>query len=191
MIVKSLWLALAILCLTTSLSAQTAEPDPPKKPPQLKLEVIPTKRVYKVGDTVFVKYKLTSLADGTLCFPPPAPEAQQSVTGYLTTEASPTTLDDGDRFIEGFWEKNPTDEQLRSNVTNQWVRLGMSEPYKPKRAGKVTVLTKPGEWVLQSTYVPPALTTGQRVIVESLGCTPPDARVPSGPITVTVMNAPK
>jgi hypothetical protein len=188
---KQLILVLLVTAvLSPDLHAQVKPQETQTKPPQLKLEVIPLKSIYRVGETVLVKYKLTSLVDGTLCFPPPAPEAHQSVTGYLTTEASSTTRDAaGNRFLEGFWEKDPTDEQLRSKVTNQWVKLGMSEPYEPKQAGKVTVLTEPGEWVIRSTYVPPALTTGQRVIVESLGCTPPDVEVHSAPVTITVMSA--
>ena len=182
----------AVLSLTPVLSAQSAKTTPAAKPPQLTLEIIPLKKTYFVGETVFVKYKLTSLIDGTLCFPNASAEAQQFVTGYLITDAAPTTLGgERDRFIESFWERNPIDEQLRSNVMSHWVKLGMSEPYKPRRTGKVTVLTDPGEWVLQSTYVPPELKASQKAIVESLGCTPPSVEVHSTPVTITVLSSPK
>lgn len=177
--------------LSPLLHAQVKPQETQTKPPQLKLEVIPTKKVYKVGDTVFVKYKLTSLVDGTLCFPPPTAEAQLFDTGYLTTDATQPTSDERDRFIEVFDARHPTDEELRNNVTSKWIKLGMSEPYKPKQAGRVAVLTEPGQWTLRSTYSPPEPNAREKAIVESLGCTPPDVEVHSTPVVITVMNAPK
>ena len=173
------------------LSSQTATPLLAPKPPQLKLEIIPLKKTYFVGETVFVKYKLTSLVDGTLCFPPPTAEAQLFDTGYLTTDATQPTSDERQQFIEVFDARHPTDEELRNNIASQWIRLGMSEPYKPKQAGRVTVLTEPGQWTLRSTYHPPELNARESAIVESLGCTPPDLEVHSGLVTITVMSAPK
>jgi hypothetical protein len=173
------------------LSSQTAAPVLAPKPPHLKLEIVPVKKTYFVGESVFVRYRLTSLVDGTLCFPPPTAEAQLFHTGYLTTDATQPTSDERHRFIEVFDARGPTDEELRNNVTSKWIRLGMSEPYKPKQAGRVTVLTEPGQWTLRSTYHPPELNAREKAIVESLGCTPPDVEVHSDPVTITVISAPK
>jgi hypothetical protein len=173
-----------------SLAAQTQPQETRANVPQIKLEVTPTKKTYRVGETVFVKYKLTSLSDGTLCFPQPGVEAQSHWTGYLTTEAILTRetgdTDGGDRFIENFWERRPTEEQLRSDIANRWIKLGMSEPYIPKKAGNVRILTQPGEWVLQTTYNPPALES-QKTLIESLGCSLPDSPVRATPVTITVL----
>lgn len=173
------------------LSSQTATPVLAPKPPQLDLEITPAKKTYFVGETVFVKYRLTSLADGTLCFPPPEAESHVSVTGYLLTDANPIGPDEKDKFIEVYDVRSPTDEQLRFKVATKWTKVGMSEPCRPKQAGKVAVLTEPGEWVLRSTYHPPELLAGQKAIVESLGCTPPDVEVYSTPVTITVLSSPK
>jgi len=183
-------LSIPFVAAVQLLSSQTATPVLAPKPPQLKLEIIPLKKTYSVGETVFVKYRLTSLIDGTLCFPAPAAESLLSVTGYLLTDANPSTSDEKDKFIEVYDARYLTDEQLRSNVTTKWIKLGMSEPYRPKHAGKVTVLTEPGG-VLGSAYHPPELPGDQKAIVGSLGCTPPDVEVHSVPVTITVMNAPK
>jgi hypothetical protein len=186
---RSIWLLAAALTLRPLLTAQTAAPDPTRKEPQLKLEIIPLKRSYRVGEIVFVRYKLTGLADGTLCFPVPAEEAQVSVAGYMLTEANPLTSDEKDKFIEVYDARFPTDEQLRSDITTKWIKLGMSEPYKPKQVGKVTVLTESGQWTLQSTYHPPELNAREFSIVESLGCSPPNAEVHSTPVTITVLSS--
>lgn len=72
---KPAWFS--VLSLAVSLSPATAQVKPTAnelKPPQLQLEITPLNHVYKVGETVFIKYKLTSLVDGTLCFPAPTPE---------------------------------------------------------------------------------------------------------------------
>jgi hypothetical protein len=188
---RLLLIPVAVLTLTLVLSTQTAKPSPTPKPPQLTLEIIPVKKAYVVGETLFVKYKLTSLADGTLCFPPPEAESHVSVTGYLLTDANPLSSDEKDKIIEVYDARYPTDEELRSNVTTRWIKLGMSEPYRPRESGRVAKLTAPGEWVLSSTYYPPELPTGQKAIVESLGCTPPVVEVHSTPVTITVSTSPK
>jgi hypothetical protein len=188
---RFLLLSVTIFPFQSLLSAQAASPVPPTKPPQLQLEITSVKRTYFVGETLFVKYKLTSLADGTLCFPPPIAEAQVFDTGYLTTDATQPTSDERDRFIEVFDARHPTDDELRNNVTSKWIKLGMSEPYQPKPAGRVTVLTEPGQWTLRSTYHPPELNSREKSIVESLACSVPDVEVHSASVTITVTNAPE
>ena len=174
------------------LSAQDAPAMKEPKPPQVKLEIVPLKKTYLVGETVLVKYKLTSLVDGTLCFPTPAGQSQQFVTGYVETDAT-RAVDGGygDQFIEHFWERHPSEERLRSEVVDRWVKLGMSEPFKLKRASAVTVLTQQGDWVLQSTYHPPQLSPHEKAVIESLGCTTPDAEIRSAPVAIRVINAPE
>ena len=184
-------LSVPLVAAVQWLTAQTVKPEP-AKPPQLTLEIIPVKKAYVVGETLFVKYKLISLSDGTLCFPAPAIHADQSVTGYLTTVDIPPAqgADESDRFIEHFWERHPSEEKLRSDVENHWIKLGMSEPYHPKRSDKIGVLTAPGEWVLRSTYYPPQLNAQEKAMIELLGCTAADVPVQSS-ATITVMNTPR
>lgn len=181
----------AALTLTSVLSAQSAKSTPAPRPPQLTLEIIPAKKTYFVGETLFVKYKLTSLVDGTLCFAQPAVEQTGGFGGYLKTDVTSPQGEDLDFFIDHVWPMHPTQEEIRRDVANRWIRLGMSEPYTPKAKARITVLSGPGEWVLKSTYYPPELKSGEKPIVESLGCSPADVEVHSAPVTITVMNAPK
>jgi hypothetical protein len=184
-------LSVPFVTVAQLLTAQTVKLDPAPRQPQLTLEVIPLKKTYFVGETLFVKYKLTSLVDGTLFFPPPAVRGEQFFTGYLATVASsPEETEERDRFIESYWERHPSEEKLRSGVAEQWIKLGMSEPYQPKKAEEITVLKAPGEWVLQSTYQPPELSAHEKAIVESLGCTPSEVPIHST-LTITVMNPPR
>jgi len=116
----------------------------------------------------------------------------QRVTGFLSTDAIPLAREgEGERFIEHFWERFPDEEDLRSNVPRDWIKLGMSEPYSAIKPGKVIRLTAAGEWILTSSYHPPFLSTEQRAIVQSLGCTPPSEEVHSKPVTITVVNPSK
>jgi len=186
-------LILILLATARSISLIHAQVKPQTtqtKPPQLKLEVIPLKSSYRVGETVFVKYKLTSLVDGTLCFASPAVNFTGGFGGSLRSDViPPIQARDWDLFIEHFWPTHPTAEQLRLDVANRWIRLGMSEPYTPKAKARIAVLSTAGEWVLKSTYRPPELKGDDRAVVESLGCTPPDMQVQSDPVTITVTNA--
>ena len=180
-----------LLTFFAPLSAASAQQTPPEpaKPPQLKLEVIPSKTTYIVGETLAVKYRLTSLMDGTLCFPRPTTQAQQSDTGYLKTEV--IGPDDRETFIEHSWERRPNEEQLRERITSNWVRLGMSEPYQPRKPQKIIKLDVPGEWKLQAAYQPPSLTPHEMEIVRSMGCMPPDTAVHAPLLTVTVIDSTK
>ncbi len=189
--VKVLSLLAFSLLWVHPLSAQEAQASNEHKGPQLKLEVVPLKKTYLVGETVFVKYKLTSLVDGTLCFPEPAAEQTGRAGGYLKTDATLPKAMDVELFIDDVWPRHPTDEELRQDVVNRWVKLGMSEPHKLKKSGRVTVLTGPGEWVLRSTYHPPELSAHEKTIVESLGCTPPDSEIYSAAVTMTVLTPPQ
>jgi hypothetical protein len=80
-LLRLLLLAIAVLAMCPPPLAQVQPQAAQANPPKLKLEVIPLKRTYLVGETLFGKYKLPSVVDGTLCFPPPATEAQQHVDG--------------------------------------------------------------------------------------------------------------
>jgi len=174
---------LAIL-LTASLALAQGAPSAPSVP-QLKVELILSKKTFKVGETIELRYRLTSLIDGTLCFPEPSVGAQQRYTGYLDTDASSP----GGRvelFLEHFWESQPDEELLRQDVLNRWVRLGMSEPYRTKKPRRWARLGEPGEWTLRAAYHPPTLTTRDKEIVKSMGCIPPDRAIQSDPVTITV-----
>src|SRR5579864_8735219 len=164
---RRLLIPAAVLALAPMLSSQTAAPVLAPKPLQLKLEIIPLKKTYFVGETVLVKYRITSLVDGTLCFAPPAMQQTGGAGGYLKTDATPPKGVDGDLFIDHVWSRYPTDEELRRDVANRWIRLGMSEPYTPKAKARIAVLSTAGEWVLKSTYHPPDLKDDNRDIVES------------------------
>jgi hypothetical protein len=181
----------AVLALSPISSAQTNKPSPTHKPPQLTLEIIPLKKSYFVGETVFVKYRLTSLVDGTLCFAPPALEQTGDAGGYLKTDVTAPNGVDVDIFIDGVWPVYPTDEEIRRDVTDRWIKLGMSEPYISRKRGRITVLSRAGRWVLKSTYYPPDFKGDQRAIVESLGCAAPDVEVHSDPVTITVLTSAK
>ena len=188
---RRLLILAAALTLTPLLASQTATQSTAPKPPQLKLEIIPLKKTYFVGETVFVKYRLTSLVVGTLCFAPPAREQTGGAGGYLKTDVTAPNGVDVDIFIDDVWPRSPTEQELRGDVANRWIKLGMSEPYTSRKKGRITVLSGAGKWVLKSTYHPPDLKRDQRAIVESLGCAAPDQIVRSAPVTIHVIDPQK
>jgi hypothetical protein len=145
------------------------------------------KQSHLVGEIVSLKYRLTSLADGTLCFPRPDPEGQDEDQGYFQVEITPPKgAEPRDIFIEGFYPVGRTDDELREDVTHRWVKLAPFEPYETPNAGKTMVPTAPGDWILQSTYYPPKFKDQRRAMITSLGCSPPDRPVRSRPVKITV-----
>jgi hypothetical protein len=111
-------------------------------------------------------------------------------SGSLETIANKADgSEQGERFLESFWERHLSEEQFRTAVMQSWVKLGMSEPYRPRGCGAVVALKSPGKWVLRSTCHPPVLTDAEKSIVESLGCSPPETLVQSEPVTITVTDS--
>jgi hypothetical protein len=179
---------LAWAALFTAAAQQTPLAEAPKSP-QLKLEVIPLKKTYALGETVLLKYRLTSLVDGTMCFPEPAIEVSGSFEGSLRSDAHHLSgIGDPDFFIEDIWPMHPGEEEIRSTVADRWIKLGMSEPHSPQKVDKTIVLNGTGEWELQATYYPPGLNAHDKEVVKSMGCTAPDMQVHSEPVRITVVD---
>ncbi|MGO9084409.1 MAG: hypothetical protein ACLQBK_04215 [Candidatus Sulfotelmatobacter sp.] len=186
---SSLTIPLAFFAALFPAAAPQTPPAEAPRPPQLKLEVIPLKKTYTVGETVSLKYRLTSLVDGTMCFPEPAIEVSGSFEGYLTSDARRLSgIGDRDFFIDDVWPRHPGEEEIRSAVVDRWIKMGMSEPYSPRKLDKTIALKGTGEWELQATYHPPDLKAHDKEIVRSLGCTAPDMQVRSEPAIITVVD---
>lgn len=178
---------LAFAALFPAAAQQTPPAEAPK--PQLKLEVIPLKKTYTVGETIVLKYRLTSLVDGKLCFPPPAIEVSGSFEGYLTLDARRLSgIGDRDFFIDDVWPRHPGEQEIRTAIVDRWIKLAMSEPYSPKKLDKTIALKGRGEWELQATYHPPDLKARDKEVVKSMGCTAPDMQVISDPVKTTVVD---
>jgi len=189
-IVQILGVPLAALVMLSFAKAQQSPPQDSAKQPQLKLQVVSLRKSYKIGERLVVRYRLTSLADGTLCFPVPAIEVSGSFQGYVALDAHPRTPveTERDHFIEGFWPRHPDEAELRDEIGDHWIRLGMSEPYLVAKPDKTYVLNAPGEWVLLATYHPPNLSARELELVKSMGCTPPEVSVQSVRVTITVVD---
>jgi hypothetical protein len=146
---------LALLAFWLPLCGASAQVEKVTKPPQLKLEIAPSKRTHTIEEAVLVRYKLTSLVDGTLCFPLPAIETRGSFQGYLTLEARPRNpVDERDIFIDYVWPRHPDEEELRKSISREWIKLGMLEPYLVPKADKMIVVNELGDWTLVAGVSP-------------------------------------
>jgi hypothetical protein len=190
----SFGIPLALVVAFSAAGAQTSEVKA-VNPPRLKLELIPLKTTYKRGETPVVQYRLTSLVDGTLCFPPPSTSAQLSETGYLQTVAWRPSQDVGvddldvDVVVKRYQPAFEHGKRLRASVLNRWARLGMQEPYLSEKSPISVPLDKPGKWFLRATYSPPFLTKHDTKVVKSMGCMPPGSSVESETVTITVVDS--
>jgi hypothetical protein len=130
------------LALVVALCAAQTSQVKDANSPQLKLEVIPLKTTYRLGERPVMKYRLTSLVDGALCFPRPAVEVTGSFEGYLTVKAR---RQDGigvqDLFIKDVWPgiraKNKF-EQTSATAGLSWGCQNLTryrKPTKPRGRG--------------------------------------------------------
>src|SRR5271170_6781851 len=69
------------------LHAQVKPQETQTKPSHLKLEIIPGKKKYRVGEAIALRYKLTNLSDTTACFPRPDTKSEDEAEGYIRTSA--------------------------------------------------------------------------------------------------------
>jgi hypothetical protein len=178
----------AVLTLTLVLSAQTAKPSPTPKPPQLKLEVVPAKKTYNVAEPVVVKYKFTNLSDKTVCFPTPHTSDRKTLEGYVSSSAMNSNSEE-DLFIESTWPVDPrTDQDLLNEANEKWIKVAPGLSYLTEAAHPVGSLAA-GDWKLKSEYVPPYLRGRATLIVDALGCTPPEVGATSEPVMVIIAPA--
>jgi hypothetical protein len=175
----------SVVLITMSLSrAQNTLPALPKNPPELKLEIIPVKKAYLLGEPVVVKYKFTNLSDRTLCLPRPDIKSEDETDGYIRAWA--TNIDgESENFLEGFYPRGYTDQQLLNDANEKWIKLAPGLTYVSEEARPVGILA-PGDWKLQSRYVPPDLRGRAKLIIDALGCTPPEVAATSKPVGVMV-----
>lgn len=169
--------------------AQQAQNGEGLRPPQLKLELIPEKSTYLTSEKAKLNFRLTSLSDGTVCFPRPAFEQTGTSAGYLSIDARPLTgTGDEQYFLSGVWPRHPSEEELRADVIDRWIRVGMSEPHEQWERKPLGL--DQGDWLIKASYHPPKLSAHERSIVESLGCTAPfEQTVSSDPVTIHIANS--
>src|SRR5271169_4768147 len=176
----------AIAAVSPLLHAQIKPQETQAKPPQLKLEMIPGKKTYRVGEAVVVKYKLTNLSDTTVCFPRPDTKTEEELKGYVRTSAI-NSQSETDYFIESSWTRRDvrTDQELLEDANENWVKLAPSLSYVSEEARPLASLTT-GDWKLQSRYVPPYVGSKAKLIVDALSCTPPEVGVTSKAVRVRI-----
>jgi hypothetical protein len=182
---RLLLLTVALPGLAPSLSAQArTQPISPQKLPQLKLEVVPAEQTYGVGEPVVVKYRFTNLSDKTVCFPPPAIKSEDETEGYIRAWA---TNIDGEReiFLEGFYPRGVTDQQLLNEANENWIKLAPGLSYITEAARPVGSLAA-GNWKVQSRYIPPDLHGRAKLIIDALGCSPPEVAATSNPARIMI-----
>jgi hypothetical protein len=171
--------------LSPLLHAQVKPPETQTKPPQIKLEVIPTKETYSVGEDVVVKYKLTNPSDMTVCFPRPDTRGEDELKGDVRTRAI-NSESEKEMFIQGFYRRDArTDQELLEDANENWIKLAPGLSYVTEEARPLGDLAA-GDWRLQSRYSPPHLRGRAKLIVDALSCTPPEIGATSKLVKVKI-----
>jgi hypothetical protein len=181
---KLLLIPAGVLVATPLMWTQKTPPVLPKNPPTLKLEIVPANKTYLVGEPVVVKYKFTNLSDKTLCFPRPDIKSEDETDGYIRAWATGIG-GETEMFLEGFYPIGTTDQRLLNEANEKWIMLAPGLSYITEAARPVGSLAA-GDWRVQSRYIPPDLRGRAKLIIDALGCTPPQIAAASKPVLVTI-----
>jgi hypothetical protein len=182
---RQILIPLAVLTMGSLLSTQSS---PLRLPPiehTLVLEIIPAKHIYLASEALIVKYRFTNQSDKAVCFPSPDVKAEDEGRGYVRTDATNSKGEFATRFLEGFYPRGRTDQQLLNEANENWIKLAPGLSYVTGAARPLGSLS-PGDWQLHSKYVAPELHGRASLVTDALGCTPPQVGVVSKSVTINV-----
>jgi hypothetical protein len=152
------------------------------------LEVIPAKKTYRAGETMFVRYRITNLSDVTMCFPAPALKTNKPLDGYVHTRVT-SNQRRGEDFIESFYSRDVrTDQELIGEANASWIKLVPGLSYVTDEVHLVAV-SAVGDWTIQADYSPPYLRGRASLVTDSLSCTPPESVATSKPVNISSIAA--
>ena len=194
---------LAVAVLSVGALSKTTEKKKARSPgpPELKLRIVPAKEAYFQYERVFANAELVNLTGKTLCFPEPA-QGVEVPDGYLTATAAllnppEAEQSEDDQFVEIFTVRsNWPGEKLRAEIQDSWVKLAPNQVYVVKLKKSVAYLHFSGQWQLTATYQPPECSFGNcskylQSEAKKVGCTVPEIRVSTEPITVDAVPRPE
>jgi hypothetical protein len=195
---KLLWLSTSALVLSAYVLCR-AGPQNPRQETDLKVRIIPDKTTYVLREKVFTKIEFRNSGSKTYCFPKPTRDCTNDYPGSVVTEGRPVPdAGEFDSFICHFDSGGPRAADLVLDIKQHWIQLGPNAEYVTESAEAIVSLNKPGEWVLETTYLyptgafhPAAVKKELTLAAERVGCTMPAVPILGEPVTIHVVAATK
>jgi hypothetical protein len=164
----------------------------------LKVTVIPDKKIFVLHENVFTRVEFKNLGSKTYCFPKPSLDCTNDYPGSAVTTGRPVANSgEFEQFICHYDSGGPPRaSNLESEIKKHWVILAPNAVYLSDRTEAKGNLNLLGEWQLETTYSQPqgafnptAVKKHLTSMAESAGCILPPAPIKSESITIQVVNA--
>ena len=196
--VKAFLTVALVVAFSICALSKTQLHDSSQKTSDLKLTVIPEKKIFTLHESVYTRVEFRNLGPKIYCFPKPSRDCTNDFPGSAVTTGRPVANNgDFEQFICHYdrggprWASNP-----ESEIKQHWVMLASNEVYLSDRAEAKVGLNLLGEWRLETTYSPPTGAFNPAAVKKNLismakraGCILPQAAIESEPVTIQVVDA--
>jgi len=197
---KAFLTTVAVIALSVCALSRTLRNDPSQETSDLRVTVIPEKKIFVLHESVYARVEFKNLGRKTYCFPKPSLDCTNDYPGSAVITSRPVANNgDFEQFICHYDSGGPPrSSNFESEIKQRWVILGPSDVYLSDRAEAKVGLNLLGEWQLETTYWQPQgafNTVGVKNYLtskaESVGCVLPPAPIKSEPVTIQAVDVAK
>jgi hypothetical protein len=171
--------------------------DSSQKTSDLKVTVIPDKKIFVLHENVYTRVEFKNLGPKTYCFPKPSLDCTNDYPGSAVTTGRPVA--NGGEFEQFICHYDsggpPRASNPESEIKKHWVILAPNAVYLSDRTEAKVNLNLLGDWQLETTYSQPqgafnptAVKKHLTSMAESAACILPPAPIKSEPVTIQVVD---
>jgi hypothetical protein len=196
--VKAFLTTAVVVAFSVCALSKTQLHDSSQKTPDLKVTVIPDKKIFVLHESIYTRVEFKNQGPKTYCFPKPWLDCTNDYPGSAVTTGRPVANSgEFEQFICHYDSGGPPRaSNLESETKKHWVILAPNAVYLSDRTEAKVNLSLLGEWQLETTYSQPqgafnptAVKKHLTSMAENAGCILPPAPIKSEPVTIQVVNA--
>jgi hypothetical protein len=171
--------------------------DSSQKKSDLKVTVIPDKKIFVLHEDVYTRVEFKNLGPKTYCFPKPSLDCTNDYPGSAVTTGRPVANSgEFEQFICHYDSGGPPRaSNPESEIEKHWIILAPNAVYLGDRTEAKVNLNLVGDWQLatiysrpQGAFNPTAVKKHLTSMAESAGCILPPAPIKSEPVTIQVVD---
>jgi hypothetical protein len=155
------------------------------KPPSLGLKILLAKTILGLHEKLSASCELTNLTDQMLCFPPTSACSFSMSAELLDSDGAGV----GAGMGGGCGSSDSAPYDLLPDVEQHWVKLPPNQTHVTQCLSGIE-FPNPGSWKVHSQYHRLKVGSGQKSLLQSVGCKAVEMDVTSDPVEIMVVDVP-